>query len=490
LDARPSGNRAEERRRRLTSLPEERPAPSSRAFAHTLVNDGDGSAVVLHREALYRRLLVAADVLAFFFAVSATVLAFGEASPRLTSVVAVGLFVVGAKCVGLYDHDELVLRRSTLDELPRLFQYATLAALVFSIFDSVWLAGHVSNAAVAGLWLFLVLSLVAVRMSARQLAARYAPPERCLVVGDANDRERLSAATAGNPAVAWLGSVPLEHVINDLPELRRIAAERGAHRLVIASPHAGAFEAALNLIRGAKATGLRVSILPGVLEVVSSSVTFDHQPGLTLLGVRRFGLSQSSKALKRAFDVAGAGLALVMFGPFMLAAALCIRVETRGAALFRQQRVGRDGQVFTILKFRSMIEGADAMRDDLADQNEADGGLFKIADDPRVTRVGRFLRRCSLDELPQLLNVIRGEMSLVGPRPLVVYEDERVKGFDRRRLTLTPGMTGPWQVTGAVRLPLQEMVKLDYLYVAGWSLWSDVKIVLRTVPYMISARGQ
>jgi len=439
---------------------------------------------------LYRRLLVGADVLAFLFAVTATVLIFGGAHPRPSSAIAVLAFVVGAKCVGLYDHDELVLRRSTLDELPRLFQYATLAALVFSLFDSVWVQGDVGNAAVAGLWLSLVLALVAARSTARRLAARYAPPERCLVVGDVTDRERLRAATSRNGAVHWLGSVPLEHVIDDLPELRRIAAERGAHRLIIAPPHTGAHEAALNLIRGAKATGLRVSILPGILEAVTSSVTFDHQPGLTLLGVRRFGLSRSSQAIKRGFDVVGAGLALLVFGPLMLVAALCIRLESPGPVLFRQQRVGRDGQVFTILKLRSMVHDADAMRPALADRNEAEGGLFKIAEDPRVTRVGRLLRRCSLDELPQLLNVIRGEMSLVGPRPLVVYEDERVKGFDRRRLALTPGMTGPWQVAGTTRLPLQEMVKLDYLYVAGWSLWSDVKIVLRTVPYMVSARGQ
>jgi len=223
--------------------------------------------------------------------------------------------------------------------------------------------GHVGNAAVAGVWLSLVLALVAARTGARQLAARYAPPERCIVVGEVTDRERLRAATSRNGAVHWLGSVPFEHVIDDLPALRRIAAERGAHRLIIAPPHAGAHEAALNLIRGAKATGLRVSIFPGILEAVSASVTFDHQPGVTLLGVRRFGLSRPSQALKRGFDVFGAGLALVVFGPLMLVASLWIRLESPGPVLFRQQRVGRDGQVFTILKFRSMVHGADAMRD-------------------------------------------------------------------------------------------------------------------------------
>src|SRR3712207_415914 len=131
----------------------------------------------------------------------------------------------------------------------------------------------------------------------------------------------------------------------------------------------------------------------------------------------------------------------------------------------------------------------DARKAELHALNECAGGLFKIADDPRITRIGRLLSRTSLDELPQLFNVLLGDMSLVGPRPLIVDEDERITGFDRRRLALTPGMTGHWQIAGSSRVPLHEMVKIDYLYVAGWSLWSDLKILLRTVPYMLSRRG-
>src|SRR5205807_5239652 len=125
---------------------------------------------------------------------------------------------------------------------------------------------------------------------------------------------------------------------------------------------------------------------------------------------------------------------------------------------------------------------------DLRNLNEASDGLFKIAEDPRITRVGKFLRKTSLDELPQLFNVVLGDMSLVGPRPLVVDEDARIQGMDRRRLHLTPGMTGHWQIAGSARVPLAEMVKIDYVYVAGWSLWEDVKILLRTVPYVLARR--
>ena len=142
-----------------------------------------------------------------------------------------------------------------------------------------------------------------------------------------------------------------------------------------------------------------------------------------------------------------------------------------------------------MLKFRTMVDGADAMKESLRTRNEAQAGLFKIADDPRITRVGRLLRRSALDELPQIFNIIGGDMSLVGPRPLVIDEDRCIEGWHRRRLELKPGMTGPWQILGPARVPLREMGAIDYLYIANWSLWGDVKILLRTVPHVLGRRG-
>jgi lipopolysaccharide/colanic/teichoic acid biosynthesis glycosyltransferase len=209
---------------------------------------------------------------------------------------------------------------------------------------------------------------------------------------------------------------------------------------------------------------------------------------VTLLGVRRFGLTRSSWVCKRALDLSGTAIGLVLLAPVIPVIAVAIKLDSRGPVLFRQQRVGRGGCVFDMVKFRTMVDGADRRKAMLRERNEAEG-LFKIADDPRITRVGRLLRRTSLDELPQLWNVLRGEMSLVGPRPLVIEDDRQVEGWYRRRLDLPPGMTGRWQVLGSARIPLREMVKLDYLYAANWSLWTDVKILLRTLAFVAGRRG-
>jgi exopolysaccharide biosynthesis polyprenyl glycosylphosphotransferase len=242
-------------------------------------------------------------------------------------------------------------------------------------------------------------------------------------------------------------------------------------------------------VRTLKAVGVRVSILPRLLEVVGSTVAFDDLHGVTVMGVKRFELTRSSTAVKRIFDLVWTSVGLLALAPFMLLAAIAIKLDSPGPVFFRQQRVGRYGQRFQIFKFRTMVADAEAQKDALRDRNEVEGGMFKIAADPRVTRVGRFLRKTSLDEIPQLLNILKGEMSLVGPRPLVLEEDMRVQGWHRRRLELTPGMTGPWQILGPTRVPLREMVAIDYLYVANWSLWNDMKILLRTVSYVFSFRG-
>ncbi len=221
---------------------------------------------------------------------------------------------------------------------------------------------------------------------------------------------------------------------------------------------------------------------------MDSAIELDRLPGPAATATRP-DLTRSAIRVKRALDLLGATLGLLALAPLIVVIAAAIKLDGRGGVLYRQLRVGRHGKRFGMLKFRTMVPGADAMKDALRRHNEARGGLFKIADDPRVTRVGRWLRRSALDELPQLVNVLKGEMSLVGPRPLVVEEDERIAGWRRRRLELMPGMTGPWQILGPARASLGEMVAIDYRYVADWSLWTDMKILLRTVPHVVGRRG-
>lgn len=192
-----------------------------------------------------------------------------------------------------------------------------------------------------------------------------------------------------------------------------------------------------------------------------------------------------ARATKRAIDLVGALLLIAILLPFTLVTALLIKLDSPGPILFRQRRVGRGDQPFAMLKFRTMIDGADEQKARIRHLNEAAEGLFKIDGDPRVTRVGRWLRATSLDELPQLLHVVTGKMSLVGPRPLVPEEDALITGANRRRLDMRPGMTGVWQIGGASAVPIHEMVQLDSGYVDNWSLWTDVKVLASTASHVI-----
>jgi exopolysaccharide biosynthesis polyprenyl glycosylphosphotransferase len=448
------------------------------------------------REQISRRLLAGADAAATTVTLVVCVQTLGGVQdrrlPAFAIVVAALICVALAKALGLYERDELTLKPSTLDEAPRLFQLATLWGLVVWVVGEPVLGWFLGRDQMLAVWAGQTVALVAARMAAREIARRITPVDRCLLVGERGacaraERKIRESHGAHAQVVAAITSDELGDRAVATEALETIAARSDIHRLVVAPGPEDQAEL-LDLVRAAKALGLKVSVLPRMLEVVGSSVVFDDVEGVALLGVRRFGLSRSAWVLKRATDAIGAAIGLVVLAPTFAVIALAIKLDSRGPVLYRQQRVGRDGRTFSMAKFRTMVDGADRQKDALRNHNQAQG-LFKIADDPRITRVGRLLRRTSLDELPQLLNVLRGEMSLVGPRPLVPEDDQRVVGWYRRRLHLTPGMTGRWQVLGSARIPLQEMVKLDYLYAANWSLWLDVKIMLRTIAFVLSRRG-
>jgi exopolysaccharide biosynthesis polyprenyl glycosylphosphotransferase len=453
------------------------------------ITEGAASAETLEREGLYRRALAVADVLAATTALAIAVHLSGDDSLR--SIAIVPLIVALNKVSGLYDRDDLVLKKTTLDEFPRLVQNAGLFSLLAWMAYGALSTTTLDASQVALVWALTSALLAATRAVARKLADRVSHPERCLIAGDPRHLdalgEKLDSARLNVSVVARL---PLRSHSFELEtaDHRALLRKHRVQRLLVAPVSPDATES-LDLIRTAKAVGVRVSLIPRLFEVVGSSVEFDQLGGMTVLGVRRFGLTRSSLLLKRAFDVFGATVALIAIAPVMAAIAVAIRLTGEGPILFRQVRAGRNGVPFEMLKFRSMVPDAEAQKGSLIHLNTARNGMFKIPDDPRVTPVGRFIRKTSLDELPQLFNVLRGNMSLVGPRPLVLDEDARVTGHDRARLHLTPGMTGHWQILGPARIPMDEMLGIDYLYVANWSLWTDVKILLRTVPYVLAQRS-
>jgi exopolysaccharide biosynthesis polyprenyl glycosylphosphotransferase len=465
------------------------------------ITEARGPAASLRRDALFRRMLLTADVVA----IAGTFVVVTQVSSRplqLTwlSIVGLPLLLIGAKLFGLYDRDETLLRKTTLDEVPKLFHLATLCALTaYLASELIFRGGFLRRPEALILWLALLAGLVIARASARAIALRLAPVERCLFVGDEASAQTIRSKLTGHGGIkaTMVAQLDLDKAgpwstdalsPGRLAEIRDLAQQLDVHRAIVAPGSAEGGEI-LNLVRTLKAVGVRVSVLPRMLEVVGSSVEFDDLHGVTVMGVRRFELTRSSAVVKRSFDLLGATLGLLAVSPLLAVIAAAIKLDSRGPVFFRQLRVGQHGERFEMLKFRTMVPDAEALKESLRDRNEAQEGLFKIADDPRVTRVGGFLRKSALDELPQLLNILKGEMSLVGPRPLVIEEDQRVEGWHRRRLELTPGMTGHWQILGPSRVPLAEMVAIDYLYVANWSLWKDVKIMLRTVPHVLGRRG-
>jgi len=232
-----------------------------------------------------------------------------------------------------------------------------------------------------------------------------------------------------------------------------------------------------------------VSIVPRYYELITSRSHVEDLSGLPMIDIAPASLSAGSRFLKRTFDLLVSSVALVLLSPFLLGVAIIISCTSPGSVFFRQERTGRNERTFSVLKFRTMYEDAEQRKSEILHLNEVDGPLFKVSDDPRVTRVGHFLRRTSLDELPQLINVWKGDMSLVGPRPFVVEESAGIEGWARKRFEARPGMTGLWQVSGRNELSHLELCRLDYLYVASWSFWWDMQILWQTPATIFKGRG-
>jgi exopolysaccharide biosynthesis polyprenyl glycosylphosphotransferase len=469
-----------------------------RRFAATReINDDDDVAPLaaversMRREQTSRRALATADGTSAL-AIACIAAAVWGASLSWLFLVVPALAILVAKVEGLYDRDDMVVSKSTVGEWRILLRAAALNTIGTYL---VWLLStDPPEGRGIRLFAFLLLGMFAFQVPTRVIARRVArarsTDERCLIVGSTQQCEKLAESLADIRGLELIGTVSDDDVDCSVAGVHELVEQLDVERIVVV-PHPGWGERGpLKLIQSSKWLGVRISLMPTVMAVVGAAAAIDKvEDTVVLLGVPRFGLSRSSEALKRALDLAIASLMLLLTSPAFIVIAVAVKRDSTGPALFRQKRVGRNGTSFSMFKFRSMVDGAESMKARLDARNET-SGLFKMSEDPRVTKVGKLLRRTYLDELPQLINVLRGEMSIVGPRPLIESEDSLLTGYDRHRSRLTPGMTGPWQLRGPLAASLPELAKLDYMYASNWSIWADVDIILSTVARVLTRRGR
>jgi exopolysaccharide biosynthesis polyprenyl glycosylphosphotransferase len=299
--------------------------------------------------------------------------------------------------------------------------------------------------------------------------------------------------------VGYLSSPPidgdeLDHLSGYLPclgdasDLAEVVRTQAIDSVIISVSAFGS-EPAARMIGALRGFPVDINVAAGLFDVLTQRILVRDVSGVPLILVKGVSLSPFNLTVKRAFDLVIASSVIVIGLPLWLGIVAAIRLTSRGPVFYLQERVGRRGERFMMYKFRSMCADAEARQAELLAANEADGPIFKMAHDPRITPVGRWLRKFSLDEFPQLLNVMRGEMSLVGPRPLPVHEADELTESQRRREEVRPGLTGIWQVSGRSRLTFDEMIRLDLLYIENWSVTLDLVLILRTVPAVLGARG-
>jgi exopolysaccharide biosynthesis polyprenyl glycosylphosphotransferase len=472
------------------------------------------TATVRRRGWLVRRALLAADIVGLGVAFSLAQLLFWNTggTPDQVNVqeefllfaLTLPAWVVVAKLHGLYDRDDERTDHSTADDIVGVFHLVTVGAWLF--FAGSWLSG-VGHPALNKVFTFWALGVVLVslaRSGARAFSRRRVEYLQNTVIVGAGDVGQLIASKLlkhpeyGINLVGFVDDEPkerradLEHLtlLGSVERLPGIIRLFDVERVIIAFSR-DSHTQALDLIRSVKDLDVQVDIVPRLFEIVGPSVGIHTVEGIPLVGLPPLRLSRSSKLLKRTLDVSLALVGLILLAPVFALIAAAIKRGSPGPVFFSQIRMGSGGKTFRMYKFRTMTADADARKAEVAHLNKhatngGDARMFKVPNDPRMTHVGRFLRRHSLDELPQLINVLKGEMSLVGPRPLILDEDQHVREWARQRLNLKPGMTGPWQVLGRSQIPFEEMVKIDYLYVTSWSLWTDVQLILRTVPVVLA----
>ena len=316
---------------------------------------------------------------------------------------------------------------------------------------------------------------------------------RAVLVGGGAHIEAVADALSGSHAIQPFGYVSLTpHRSSRLTDFGTLdTLERNfdaVDEVLIADPEFPQ-EEAVELVDRCHEHGVKVRVAPSTMEILMDRIEFVPGQSLPLFELKPPVFEGLDFVVKRTFDIVGSILLLLVLSPVLVLTALAVKAGSRGPVFYRSRRPGIGGKAFECLKFRTMQEGAEHLQDELEHQNELQGALFKIREDPRVTRVGAFLRRWSIDELPQLFNVLRGEMSLVGPRPLPQRDYDRLEDWHRKRYLVLPGMTGLWQVSGRAELDFNDLVRLDFLYLERWSVFLDLSILLKTIPAVLRARG-
>jgi exopolysaccharide biosynthesis polyprenyl glycosylphosphotransferase len=294
--------------------------------------------------------------------------------------------------------------------------------------------------------------------------------------------EFVGAVTPSSPDEV---SLPL---LGDLDTLAGVLDERRIDELILTESDLDDRQL-LEIVDQAHRRGVKVRVAPKTSELLTERAEYIPGQGVPLFELRPPVFAGADWFVKKTFDLVMSGLTVVVGLPFWLAIAAAIKVSSPGPVFYRDRRIGLHEQEFAMLKFRTMRVDAAELQAQLEPANEASGALFKIRDDPRVTRVGRLLRRLSLDEIPNVINVLRGEMSLVGPRPLPVRDYDRLEDWHRKRYLVLPGMTGLWQISGRSHLSFDDLVRLDFYYLENWSIWLDVSILVRTIPAVLARRG-
>ena len=443
------------------------------------------------RDATVRRSLAASDmaavVTAFAVVLGPLTATWGHAA---WSLLALPGWTMLFKAYGLYEGDIKRFTRGVLQDLPDVVHAALVGSLLFWLYTKVTPLPLVDIGTLLEFAVVAATGILTLRAVVRRIVRRTLGPERALIIGDSMSIPLLTRKLRlhreyGIEVAGVVGAAEEGHpAALDLADL---TARYRIDRVILAG--SDAIEGTLaDLVRRAHRLGLKVDYLPHPLDVVGAGVEVDDIEGVAVFGLYPPVLCRSSRCVKRATDVLGAAVLLVLAAPLMLCIAAAVTLDSRGPVLFRDERIGRRGRRFRIAKFRTMVVGAEAMTEQLRGLS-LDSHWLLLDRDPRITRVGRLLRRSSLDELPQLWSVLKGDMSLVGPRPLIEAEDRQITGWARGRLDLTPGLTGLWQVLGRTSIPFEEMVKLDYIYVTNWSVWRDVQLLLRTLPVVLTRRG-